>query len=66
MHHAVAHELRIAQPRYHSEHALLLRKLQVRLEPDEVEQRLFRIFGAQLHHGPRAVAGARVTQADRL
>ena len=66
VHHAVAHELRVAQPRYHAEHALLLRKLQVRLESDEVEQRLFRILGAQLHHGPRAAAGARVAQADRL
>ena len=66
VHHAVAHELRVAQARNHAEHALLLGEFQIRLKPDEVEKRFFRILRAKLHDGPRAVPGTRVAQADRL
>ena len=60
MHHAVAHIFSIFETGNHTEHALLLGKFQVRLKSYEIKQRFFRVFGAQLHHGPRAVTRAGV------
>lgn len=60
MHHAVAHVLGVFQAGNHTEHALLLGKFQVCLESYKIEQRFFCVFGAQLHHGPRAVTRAGV------
>ena len=60
MHHAVTHVLGVFEARNHTEHALLLGKFQVRLKSYEIKQRFFRVFGAQLHYGPRAVTRAGV------
>ena len=65
MHDAVPHKLGVLQTGDHAEHPLLLAPFQVRLEPDKVVERAGRILGTQLHSRPRAVAGARVAQADR-
>ena len=51
--------------RDHAENALLLAPFEVGLEADEVVQRTGGVLGAQLHSRPRAVAGARIPQADR-
>ena len=48
----------------HREDALLGVR-EARLEADEVVRREVRVLGAQLHHGPRPVPGARVLQPDR-
>ena len=50
----------------HGKDALLLSKAQVRLEPDKIIERARAVLAAQLHNRPRAMACARITQADRL
>ena len=44
----------------------LLAVLQLGLEADDVPQRAERIVLAELHDGPRPLAGARIAQPDRL
>ena len=66
MHHAVADKLRIVQRRDHGEHALLLRKTQVRLEPDEIVDVSGRIVAPELNDSIGLAARRRVPQADGL
>ncbi len=63
MHLAVTHELGLLQPGDHAENALLFRVGQVGLEADQIVQAAGQVVLAQLDHGERPPAGARVLQA---
>ncbi len=66
MHHAQAQPLRVRQARQLAERFFLRRPRQAGLEPDQVERAAVGVLLAQLHHGVRRAAGARVAQPDRL
>jgi len=58
---AIAQELRLLKTRNHSQDAFLLAELKVVLETDQVVAVGAQVLLAQLHHGVRHAAGARVS-----